>query len=88
MWECITNPYMTHTEPTRRGLTEDERALLTHISRWGSDGYPVRRVGRGWMWGEWRSIKGPPVIFRTKREAVASFEAFESILIDAYAGRI
>ncbi len=71
-----------------RGLSEDERALLTHVSRFGSDGYPVEKLGRGWSWGPWRSIKGPPCIYKTKREAVESFERFHDVLIDASAGRI
>ncbi len=71
-----------------RGITEDERALLNHVTRWGSDGYPVRKIGSRWTWGPWRSVQGPPVAFRTKREAIASFEAFESVLCDAIAGRI
>ncbi len=66
-----------------RGISEDERALLKHLHHWGSDGYPIHKLGRGWTWGPWRSIKGPPVIFKTKKEAVASFEAYENILIDA-----
>ena len=78
---------MTPNEPTRRGLSDDERSLLMHISRWGSDGYPVRRVGRKWAW-DYREIKGPPVLFPTKREAVASFETFMGVLYDAAAGRI
>ena len=40
-------------------LTEDENALLTHISRWGSDGYPLNHLKRGWTW-DYRGIKGPP----------------------------
>jgi len=72
-----------------RGISEDERALLTHITMWGSDGYPITKLrnGHGWYWN-YRSIKGPPVIFKTRKAAVASFEAFEGILIDAIAGRI
>ena len=72
-----------------RGLTEDERALLVHLSRWGSDGYPIQKLARarGWTWS-YRSIQGPPVIFKTRRAAVASFEVFEGILIDAKAGRL
>lgn len=67
-----------------RGITEDERALLLHVSRWGSDGYPVNRLRAGrWTWGPFRSVNGPPVVFRTKREAVASFERFCEILIEA-----
>lgn len=67
-------------------LTEDENALLTHVSMWGSDGYPVHKLGRGWTW-EYRGIKGPPVVFKTKRAAVESFERYHECLIDKAAGR-
>jgi hypothetical protein len=70
-------------------LNEDEQAILNHWGRWGSDGYPVSRVGsHHWTWGPWRSIQGPPVVFPTKRAAVASFEAYIAILIDKKAGRL
>ena len=73
-----------------RGISEDERALLNHISRWGSDGYPVRKLGKGahWVWGDFLSITGPPTVFKTKRAAVASLEAYLDVLRDALAGRI
>jgi hypothetical protein len=56
---------------------------MTHLHRWGSDGYPVRKLekSRGWVW-DYRSVKGP-VVFKTKREAVASFELFVGVLIEA-----
>ena len=63
-----------------RTLTEDERALMQHVTMWGSDGYPVRKLGRKWIWGEWRSVKGPPTVFRTKRAAVESFERYLDFL--------
>lgn len=66
-----------------RTVTEDERSLVNHVCRWGSDGYPVRKLGRGWIWGDWKSIKGPPTIFKTRREATASFERFLDVLVDA-----
>ncbi len=68
-----------------RTLSEDETALLNHWSRWGSDGYPVRKLKKShcWIWGPWRSVNGPPTTFKTKREAVASFEAFIDVLIEA-----
>jgi hypothetical protein len=66
-----------------RKLTEDERALLTHTSMFGSDGYPINKLKRGWTWGPFRSVNGPPSVFKTKREAVASFERFLDILIEA-----
>lgn len=71
-----------------RGITEDERALVQHVGRWGSDGYPVQKVGRHWVQRDWRSVKGPPCVYKTKREAVAQFEAFHEVLLDALAGRI
>ena len=64
------------TDQPTRPVTEDERALLQHVSRWGSDGYPVQKLKSRWTWGPWRSVKGPPTTFRTKREATASFELF------------
>jgi hypothetical protein len=58
-------------------LSDDERFVLSHISRWGSDGYPIVKVGsRHWTWGPIRSIKGPPVLFPTRRQAVESFEKY------------
>lgn len=68
-------------------LSEDQASLLTHVSRWGSDGYPVRKLARGWTWS-YRSIAGPPVVFKTKRAAVESFEAYHAILLDKKAGRL
>lgn len=66
-----------------RGISEDERALLVAVILHGSDGYPVQKLGRGWVWGPWRSVTGPPCVFKTKREAVASFEAFLGVLREA-----
>lgn len=69
-----------------RGLSEDEAGLLTHISRWGSDGYPVRRLARRWTW-EFRSLRAP-TLYRTKGQAVAAFEGYLDVLRDAKAGRV
>ena len=71
-----------------RGITEDELALLLHISRWGSDGYPIAQRGRKWWVDKFRSAGGFPSPFKTKREAVAQFERFHQILLDAKAGRL
>ena len=71
-------------DPIRR-LSKDECALLAQVTRFGSAAYPVRKWGRGWTWGLWRSIQGPPTVFRTKRAAVASFEAFLGVLREARA---
>jgi hypothetical protein len=67
-----------------RPISEDERALMTHVTMWGSDGYPVRKLGRGWTW-DYRSIKGPPIVYRTKRAAVTQLESFLTVLREAYA---
>ncbi len=69
-------------------VTADERDLLTHVSRWGSDGYPVKRVGsRHWSWS-YRDSINTPAVYKTKREAVASFEAYHSMILDRLAGRV
>lgn len=69
-------------------LTEDENWLLTHIQMFGSDAYPIHKLGKTWTWGPVRGIKGPPVMFGMKRDAVQSFEAYMAILIDKFAGRL
>jgi len=66
-----------------RELTAGERSLMTHVSMWGSDGYPITKLKRGWIWGT-SEVNGPPVVFKTKREAVQSFERFHDVLIAAY----
>lgn len=66
-------------ELSARGITDDERWLVNHVLRWGSDGYPVQKLGRGWTWVT-EAVKGPPTIFKTKREATESFERFLEIL--------
>ena len=63
-----------------RTLTEDERALLRHVGMWGSEGYPIQKFARKWSWGGFLSIKGSPIMFKTKREAIASFEAYYAFL--------
>lgn len=63
-------------------LTDDEAALLYHVMRFGSDGYPVRKLGRGWIVDQWRSVKGPPITYKTKRAAVAQFEAWHALALE------
>ncbi len=69
-------------------LTEGESNILRHISMWGSDGYPVQKIRRGWHWTEMFGVKGAPVVYKTKREAVSAFETFHSMLIDKAAERL
>ena len=70
-----------------RGITEDEKALMTHVGMWGSDGYPVKKLGRHW-WYEYRDVIKSGTLYKTKREATTAFEAYYDILIDAVAGRV
>lgn len=62
-------------------LTDDEIALCYHVTRFGSAGYPVERVGRRWHWRAWRSVKGAPVSYTTKRAAVAAFESWHTLAL-------
>ena len=66
-----------------RHITEDERALLNHVSMFGSDGYPIRKLKSCWIVEDWRSVKGAPTTYKTKRAATAHFEAFIDVLIGA-----
>lgn len=60
-----------------RTLTDAERQLMRHVMMWGSAGYPIRKLGAKWMWGT-DAVKGPPTMFKTKRAAIESFEAWRS----------
>jgi hypothetical protein len=81
--------YYTHTNQTFSvHLTEGENQLLQHISRWGSDGYPVHKLGRKWTVDSMFGAGGFPTTFKTKREAVARFEAYYTLLVDRSAGRL
>ncbi len=69
-------------------LTKDERSFLTHMSRWGSEGYPIRKLKKGgWLWDEFFNIKGAPTVYRTKRDVTTAIERYIDGLIDKEAGR-
>ena len=65
-------------------LTDDEAALLYHVACWGSDGYPIERSGRGWVVRAWRSVKGSPIVYRTKSAAVDHFEAWLDLALERW----
>jgi len=68
-------------------LDEDEAFILTHVDHFGSDGYPIRKVGRyHWTWS-YRSKFGPGLL-KTRKEAVRMFELHLDILRDKLAGII
>lgn len=62
-------------------LSGDEKALLNHVTMWGSDGYPVLRVRRVWSW-RFCSLSSPR--FATKRAAVTHLEG----VLDGYRQRL
>lgn len=72
----------------RGNLTQAEADWLQHVTMYGSDGYPVQKVGRSWQWLEAFGVKGAPTVYKTKREAVAACSRYEDILIDKAAGRL
>lgn len=58
-------------------LTEAERRLMTHVSMFGSAGYPLRKLGRKWTLDH-DAIPHAP-LYATKRAAVEAFEIYEAI---------
>jgi len=70
------------------GLTVAESDFLQHMGRFGSDGYPVKKVqGSRWIWDECWGVKGAPTVYKTKRACVAAIERYLEVLIDKTAGR-
>jgi hypothetical protein len=69
-------------------LNDEERFCLMHVSRWGSDGYPVVKRGRSWHVDGIQGAGRFPCVFKTKREAVAMFERALDIMLDKSAGRL
>lgn len=67
------------------GLTMGESDLLAHVSRWGSDGYPIQKCRGGrWIWTEMFGIKGAPVVYKTKREVTQAIENYLDVLRDRH----
>ena len=73
--------------PYAATMSQPEYDFLAHMQRWGSSGYPVRKLSRGWLWDEFCGVKGAPVVYKTKRECVAAIEAYIHVLCDKAAGR-
>jgi hypothetical protein len=69
-------------------LTQAESDFLRHMSRWGSDGYPIQKAGRKWFWTDFWGCKGSPIAYKTKREAATAIESYISLLGDKAAGRL
>lgn len=59
-------------------LTVAEAEAVSRWSRWGSDGYPIRKLGRGW------TVDSPLASFgilKTKAEAVGRWETLIAVWI-------
>lgn len=69
-------------------LTVGENEFLKHMQRWGSDGYPVGKLGRKWQFSSAFGVGGTPVLYPTKKLASGAVEAYINILLDKVAGRL
>lgn len=66
-----------------RRLSADERDLMTHVTMFGSAGYPIAKLGRKWWW-KYRDLQAA-ILYPTKTKAVESFEAYYDVLRDVHA---
>ena len=62
--------------------TEDEDFIVDHWSMWGLAGYPIAKRGSRWFVDGMRGIGAVPKAFRTKREAIAQWDAYIGVLIE------
>jgi hypothetical protein len=67
-------------------LTNDEGGLLQAVSMFGSASYPVRKYSAGkWFVTSFRSWKGFPTAFKTKKAAVERFEMWHTMALERWA---
>lgn len=69
-------------------LSQAESDFLGHVMMFGSEGYPVRKVGRAWHWQDFWGVKGAPTTYKTKRDAFAAVGRYIEVLLDKHAGRV
>jgi len=69
-------------------LSKGENEWLTHMSMFGADGYPIRKIGSHWTYERAFGVGGTPTTYKTKKAAVAACELFYDILRDKAAGRM
>ncbi len=60
-------------------ITDEDRFTLNHYSRWGSDGYPIVKRGRGWVVDH--ALLSGAGMFRTKRAASTAWEIIIAKLV-------
>lgn len=66
-------------------LSDDEHGLARHVGMWGSKGYPIAKLGRGWIWRDWRSVRGTPIVYKTRAEVSRAFERWLDLYRIRYA---
>lgn len=66
-------------------LTDDEAALLYITGCRGIESYPVAKISGRWFVTQFRSWTGFPIAFKTKKDAVAQFDAWASLARERYA---
>lgn len=72
---------------TYAALDANENRFLQHTSMFGIDGYPVRKLTRGWIWDEFCGVRGAPTVYKTKRACVTAIDNYLATLRDRAAGR-
>lgn len=70
-------------------LSQAENDFLRHIGMFGSDAYPIQKVGNGrWIWREFWGVKGAPVVYKTRKACAEAIELYLDVLRDKAAGRL
>jgi len=76
------------TDEAASALSEAESRFLQHMTMFGSDGYPIRKYGRVWIWEDFFGVKGPNTVYTTKSEGHSAIDRYLEILCDKKAGRL
>lgn len=73
MTRVITQRRIRFTTMPYDTLTQGGNEWLSHVGRWGSAGYPVRKRGSRWAFERMFGVGGTPTTYRTKGAAEAAF---------------
>lgn len=65
-----------------QALSEGENQFLRHAQRWGSDGYFITKVQSKWIWEGAFGVSGSPIVYKTKKAAIAAVDAYIDSLLD------
>lgn len=61
-------------------LTVDQDWIMGHAIMFGSDSYPVRKIGKGWQVVGQRGLGSVPTVFKRKKDAVAAWKGYLDML--------